>query len=187
MKVEKISEYGFEEAALGFSLSYNTSIDRAKQILVKYAHGVPGESKFLESMIIYVDVQAPRYFWQEGDTYRIATKQSESTMHTLMKKRLTQENFEEEIFENTIFQLNILIDKYKTTNELANKKKIFRKIKNNLPEGFLQRRIWMISYKTMQNIVAQRSSHKLEEWHWFIDTVLNSLDHKEFIFKEDGK
>lgn len=179
MKVHKISEYGYEEAALGFSLSYNTSIERAKEILPKYAHGIPGESKFLESMVIYMDVQAPRFFWQEGDTYRIATKQSESTMHTIMKRNLTMDDFERKIPDFYLDYLNELIRQYRASREFD----IFLQLKNDLPEGFLQRRIWMFSYKTLQNIYVQRKTHKLPQWHIFIETVLGECDHPEFIYK----
>ena len=186
MIVEKISEYGLEEAALGFSLSYNSNPERAKQIFPKYAHGIPGEGKFLESIITYWDVNAPRYFWSEGDTYRLTTKQSASTMHTITKRILTQEDFESHVFQSTLESLNECIVEFQNCKDKDRKQILFERIKNNLPEGFLQRRIWMMSYKTIQNIVYQRSNHKLRQWHYFIDVVLNSLEHKEYIIKEQS-
>lgn len=182
MIVKKISEYGYEEAALGFSLSYNTSIERAKAILPKYAFGVPGEDKFLESMIMYLDVTAPRYWWQEADTYRVgSTKQSESTMHTLTKKLLTQENFQDEIDEDVLDALNEYIYAYKTASDTELKKEYFVKVKAHLPESFLQRRVWCLSYKTFRNIYRQRINHRLYLWPQFLLTVANSLNHPEFI------
>lgn len=180
MKIEKIKEYGYDEAVLGFSLSYNTSIERVKQILPKYAFGIPGESKFLEQIILWVDVTAPRFWWQEADTYRVGTsKQSESTMHTLTKKELTQDNFEPGIPWYQLSAINSRIDDYK------NKLIPFEYIKALLPEGFLQRRIWMFSYKTLQTIYTQRRNHKLPQWKYFIDTLLSQVEHPEFIIKEN--
>lgn len=181
MKVSLLSEFGYDEAMLGVSLSYNSSVTRAKEIAPKLAFGVPGESKFLESIYLWIDTTAPRYFWQEADTYRISTKQSESTMHTLMKKPLTMENFEEGT-EVDLDKLNSLIQGYKDFPD--RKKYYFEKIKRSLPEGFLQRRIWTVCYKTFQNIYFQRKSHRLKEWHYFLDTLLGSIAHPEFIIPQ---
>ncbi len=184
MKVFKIRETGYDNAVLGFSLSYNTSIERVEQILHKYAFGIPGEGKFLEQIMLWIDVTAPRFWWSEADTYRVGTcKQSESTMHTITKKILTQDNFEDYIFEETLNGLNDLIDRYKIETNKDLKKELFRKIKNNLPEGFLQRRIWMFSYKTLQNIYIQRYNHLLPQWKYFCDTLLAQIEHPEFIMK----
>lgn len=172
MNVLKLEEAGIQWATLGFSLSYNSTIERTKQILPKYAFGIPGESKFLEMIVMWIDVTAPRYWWQEADTYRAGTtKQSESTMHTIKKKKLDQDNFENPIPEFMIDFLNIMID---------NDAKLVE-IKNVLPEGFLQRRIWMFSYKTLQNIYVQRINHKLPQWHKFLNDLVGQIDHPEFI------
>lgn len=187
MKTKVLSEYGYEEAVLGFSLSYNTSIERVKKILPKYAFGVPGEGKFLESMIIYLDVTAPRFWWQEADTYRVGTtKQSESTMHTIAKRELTRDDFEGWIDSYVIDSVNVQIKGYQ--NSLSNdpiydKKSMFLNIKNILPEGFLQRRIWMMSYKTLQCIYVQRYNHRLPQWKQFLDVVLSEIQHPEFIVR----
>jgi len=186
MKIEKLSEYGLEESSLGFSLSYNSNPKRAKQIFKKYAHGLSGEDKFLESIITYWSVDAPRYWWSEADTYRVGTtKQSESTMHTITKRLLTQDDFELPVFEETLNKINELIKFYQSEKSVEVKNGLFEDIKNNLPEGFLQRRIWMLSYKTIKNIYWQRKTHRLRQWRVFTEEVLKQLNHKEFIVKEE--
>lgn len=55
-------------------------------------------------------------------------------------------------------------------------------IKRMLPEGFLQTRMWCMSYKTLKNIVDQRSSHLLLHWQAFCESVKAQIDHPEFIF-----
>ena len=183
MKVQVLKEEGYEEATLGFSLSYNTSIERTKVILPKYAFGVPGENKFLESIYLWVMVQAPRYFWQEADTYRISTKQSESTIHTICKKLLTQEDFQYPVYQSTLDNLNTDIDMYKTISNDWKNKFFEEHIKNNLPEGFLQKRVWVFDYKCLQNIYGQRYNHRLSLWHLFIKSMLEQIEHPEFIIK----
>jgi len=175
LKVKVLSEHGYEESALGFSLSYNSTVERAKELFSKFAWGKSGETKFLESMYIWVDVDAPRFWWSEADTYRISTKQSASTMHTLAKNFVKSEDFEYPIMPRTLIDVNHLID------DFTKKRITIAELKNGLPDGFLQRRIWVINYRTLQNIYAQRHNHRLPQWHTFLDTVLSQIQHPEFI------
>ena len=185
MKVSILSEAGYTEAALGFSLSYNTTIERAKFLLPKYAFKQGGENKFLESMLLWVDVTAPRFWWQEADTYRVGvTKQSESTMHTICKHTLTQDDFEYIIAHEVLDKLNELVYNYSRATTPEEKVYTFGNIKNHLPEGFLQRRVWMMSYKTLQNIFYQRRHHRLPQWQHFLDNILAQIKHPEFIISE---
>ena len=170
MKIAVLSEHGYEEAALGFSLSYNSTPERAMELFPKYAHKQGGHNKFLESMLVWIDVTAPRYWWAQADTYRIATKQSQSTMHTLGKDQLRQDHFERPIPERMLETLNTVLGMGGCS--LA---------KQWLPESFLQRRIWCLSYKTLQNIVRQRENHKLPEWHTFCNAVRAQVKHPEFL------
>lgn len=179
MRVIILEEHGYESAVLGFSLSYNTSIERTKQILPKYAFGVPGENKFLEQMVIWLDVTMPRYWWQEADTYRVGTsKQSESTMHTITKAPFTADMFDNPISVDWLQDLNMVRDL------VREKMTPLYVLKNVLPEGFLQRRIWMLNYKTLQNIYVQRIGHRLPHWRYFLEDVLKQIEHPEFIIKE---
>lgn len=185
MNVEKLSEYGYNESALGFSLSYNSRPERAKQIFQKYAFGVPGEGKFLESIVTFWDIDAPRFWWSEFDTYRVGvTKQSESTMHTITKRLLAQDDFELPIPDNFLVVLNNLVKEIQVCKDLDLKNVMFLALKNNLPEGFLQRRIVLISYKSLQNIIYQREKHRLPQWKFFCDSVLSSVEHPAFLKEE---
>jgi hypothetical protein len=179
MNIKLLSEHGYDEASLGFSLSYNTSIERAKFLLPKYAFGqAPGENKFLRMIWLWFDVDFPRLIWPEIDQYKVATTTlSESTIHTLNKRHLTQEDFIVEIDYDMLMIINDKIDEY-------NKKEIdILNLKSHLPEGFLQRRIWNMNYATLQNIFNQRKTHKIKLWNKFIDIALSSVEHPEFIVK----
>lgn len=183
MKIKLLKEAGYDEAALGFSLSYNSTLERAKELLPIYAFKAAGETKFLESISIWLDVTAPRFWWQEADTYRVgSTKQSESTMHIINKRLLKESDFEYGINPNALSNLNTLITGYNT--EGNDKQYFFKLIKNNLPEGFLQRRIWCINYKTLQNIYNQRKNHRLPQWKNFCNEILTQIEHPEFLVKE---
>lgn len=166
-------EAGYEEAILGLSLSYN--IDPLDAVLVaqKLAHKDGGHNKFLESMYLWLDITAPRFWWQEADTYRLSTKQSESTMHTIKRRLLTQDDFEYPVYN--LDALNIVISSNVSIEA----------IKNILPEGFLQRRIWVMNYKTLKNILTQRYTHKLPQWRQFCEYILESVEHPELLPTQD--
>ena len=181
MKVTLLKECGYEEAVYGFSLSYNSTIERTKQILPKYAFGRSGERKFLESIYVWLDVTAPRFIWSEADTYRISTKQSESTMHTLHKRPLIMEDFEYELPENMLDIVN------RQRIKFLNKEITKGKFKSCLPDGYLQTREWCFNYGILQNIYNQRHDHELEEWHYFLDVILKNIEHPEFIVNPNEK
>jgi hypothetical protein len=185
MKVDIIGEYGYEQAALGFSLSYNSTLERAKQILPKYAFKNSGENKFLRAMIVWLDITAPRFWLTELDTYKISTvRLSASTMHTLTKNLVTSDDFEYPIENEGIEILNDAIKMFNAppkNDEERDRKAYLPLIKNALPEGYLQRMVFSCSYATLQNIYNQRKNHRLPQWGVFLDKVLEQVEHPEFI------
>lgn len=52
-------------------------------------------AKVLRGIMVWVEIIAPRYFWQEFDVYRIGVEKlsSESTMHTIGNGNITIDNF----------------------------------------------------------------------------------------------
>lgn len=176
MKVEVLNEYGHLEALLGLSLSYGTTIEKAAEVAKKLAHKDGGHNKYLRSITVYLDINAPRYWWQQFAEYKIGvTNQSESTIHSLMKKPLTFDDFDPS-FESTwsineeyLIHLNHLI-----------KAGLFEEAKGCLPESFLQRRIICTNYAAIKNMVEQRQKHKLKEWKYFCKEIIDKLEHKEY-------
>lgn len=173
MKVLVIEEAGWFGAITGLSLSYGSTFERAITTSEKLAHRDGGHNKFLESIYVWIDVTAPRFWWQEADTYRISTKQSESTMHTLTKRPIEQSDFEYDIDDFMLYTINCMI--ISCGNEGV------AQIKNALPEGFLQRRIWVMNYKTLRNIIKQRRTHRLPQWRQFCASVLEQVQHPELL------
>jgi len=171
MKIIVLKEEGYNEALLGLSLSYFITKEKAEQIALKLYNKSGGHNKFLESIQVWLDVTAPRYWWQEADTYRVGTsKQSASTMHTLMKRPLIGSDFEGDVPDAILEYLNTLIHD-----------KRFDMVKNLLPEGFLQRRIWNLNYAGIRNIIQQRKNHRLFEWSLFCQFLHQNLQYKCFI------
>jgi hypothetical protein len=175
MKVNKIEESGYVTATTANMLPFNVSYEKAEQVNVKLAHKDGGHNKFLEFMHASFQVTAPRYWWQQYDSYRLGNhvhpSGSESTMHTGVKKPLEQSDFKYNIDERIMTVLNEYVDK-----------KDLIKLKNAMPEGFLQTRVIQLNYKTIRNMILQRLDHRLEEWlQEFLLPVLAQLDHPELL------
>ena len=171
MQVSIIEERGYESAMLGLSLSYNQDPARMPPVAKRLAFKGDAHNKFLESIAVWLDIDAPRYWWQQFDTYRVGvTKQSESTMHTMTKRPLVQGDFEHPIPEMLLEELNGLLEQ-----------KDWQTVKWILPEAFLQRRIVCLNYMVLQRMIRQRETHRLEEWRFFIDEILSQAQHPEFL------
>ena len=174
MKIHIMCAYGGEPALIGLGLSYGLTTpyaywddvpEETKQRLYKIAEKLcvrdGGENKFLRQIIYYWSVEAPRFWWCEADTYKVATvAQSASTMHTIMHRELTQDDFEYGISPAYLDYLNSVIAEYRASRD----EELFLELKNGLPEGFLQRRIWSLSLANMKNIYHQRRHHRLPQW-----------------------
>lgn len=162
MRVDILEEAGFKWAMRGLSRSYNQNIHAMPEVALKLSSKDKGHNKFLESMQVWIDVEAPRFWWSEMDTYRAGiSKQSDSTMHTLSRQPLTQENFEYAIDANYLYYLN----------DMIGAKNHIDVIKNALPDGFLQGRTINLNYKVIRHIIIQRHNHKLPQWQVFCEAM----------------
>ncbi len=124
--------------------------------------------KFLRMIQVWVDMDMPRYFWSEMDTYHHNTKNSCSTMHRLLhsstkidKHLFLYDKEDEDIIEKIIERLNKIREQFLITKDI----KLIRRAKQILPEGLLQLRTVNTNYEEIRNIYHQRKRHKLkEEW-----------------------
>ena len=172
MQVQIIKEEGWNEALDGISMSFNSDRDMepiAIKLSKRSLHG--GENKFLEAIGVWMLVDAPRYWWQQFDTYRVGvTKQSESTMHTIMRTPFSQHMFDDPIHPDWIEHL-----------EALRVGQFFEEIKAHLPESFLQTRMVFTNYKAIRHIISQRKSHRLRQWQQWCKEVVEQLAHPEYI------
>ena len=185
--VRVLCEAGFKEALFGLSLSYRTltplEINGTKRYfdddqhflkLCKIAETLAfkqgGHNKFLESMQVWLLIRGSLSFWKQFDTYRVGTtKQSESTMHTLRKRELTENDFTKETFCIPTITQNFSIDE----------------MRDSLPSGFLECRVVNTNYKTLQNIIHQRKNHKSKKWNTFIEMLLKQVKFPQFLIKKE--
>lgn len=126
-----------------------------------------GDDKFLRQIHVDFDLLAPRYFWQEFDTYGVFTsKNSQSTMHrgkSLDYKRLANDHVDPRI-------LGIFEDIVGDYNENPTEENMLA-VKANMPEGIRLTAGISTNYAQMKTMYYQRRTHRLPEWREFCDWI----------------
>lgn len=209
LKVEHIEAWGFKHAIRGMRNPHNSWdksdswVDRStgKEIYVVGANDLTlmrklykagtEHRKYLRQIFVSMDITAPLYWWKQFDTYKIGvTTDSCSTMHTLMDKELTSDDFSfdnllkgpnedyiEELLEclNDVREAYInydsIVEEYGNNYNLS-KSDIQQALYEILPSAYNQRRTVTMNYENVVNIIEQRKNHKLKEWDTLIDELL---------------
>ena len=188
MKIEILDVAGIHSAIWGMRNPLNShhlsdtsihEIGKADMVLAKKLVKAGGEHrKFIRQIQVWLDVTVPRYLWQEIDTYKFGTKNSESTMHCLHKREFELSDFyigDDPIVGTANYLELYVIPKLNEYRQYYLKDKDYRwiiEMKRILPESFLQRRTWNTNYEELLNIYKQRKHHRLkEEWGIILDTI----------------
>lgn len=154
--------------------------------------------KFLRQIHVSVDIDMPRYWWSEADTYKFNTKNSCSSMHKLLNnsKPITKDLFviceeDEDIADLVIARLENLRQESqaingKDENAKEQRTRLLVRAKRLLLEGFLQLRTFDTTYAEIRNMYFQRKKHPLkEEWQDIFCKWAESLPYsKELICYE---
>ena len=168
----KMDSYSVEPDLFGetFVLGEND-----KQLAKKLIKGGSEHRKFLRQIKVFANVTMPRYVWQELDTYKFGTKNSESTMHTLFKDEITKEDFYfgemyggvySRVVDTVIQELEYLRQMYENEKDY----KYVIAMKRLLPESFIQMRTWDTNYEELMRMYHQRKNHRLkDEWGVMLD------------------
>ena len=147
------------------------------ELMRKLYKGGSEHRKYLRSVIISIDINAPLYWWKEFDTYKVGTvSNSCSTMHKIHAKEFVLDDFSHEhlnggsqdVLYNVIHHLNLHRLKYLETKD----KKYWWQMIQLLPSSYNQFRTVTMNYETAVNIIHQRRNHKLDEWRKLCDFLL---------------
>jgi len=180
MEIQILKESGKDVALMGLGFSYELESEdipvtgaysqktQARAEILGKLDG--GHNKFLEQIQVWLCVRAPMYWWSQMDTYRLCSKSSKSKMHTLMSRPLLRSDFCSEVKPDTVRYL-----------ENLRQSDAFEDLIAELPMGYLQTRIINLSYKTIRNIIKQRSEHKLKEWSVFCEYLMKNLNDSKFL------
>ena len=184
LTIKKLEESGYSSAMYGLSLNKKQPIEKMEKVSNMLCKHDNGHNKFLEFIYVWLEVIAPRYWWAEADTYRLTTKQSESTIHTLAEELNGLQVGDLDDFIKRNFEPGSIKIMDMVTIYVASRRGDFLTVKRCLPEGYLQKRIWCLNYKTLRNIIIQRKNHKLPHWRIFINSMLDQVNNPELLPKE---
>lgn len=170
----------------------------------------PVDAKYRRMMICYADITAPRYWWNEFDTYRFGVeKNSASTMHKIHAKEFVLEDFswdqllntdcdlfveekDKGLFERNVQPLQLLTDYLIPALNTCREKFLETKDKRYwwqmiqlLPGSYNQKRTVMMSYEALSNMYIHRKDHKLDEWQEFCKFI-KKLPYSEIITLEEA-
>ena len=191
IKIENTEIFGWEAAIRGMRNPMNSWKDsdshfsqyenyvgekdlKLMQNLIK--PGTGDHRKYLRYIDVWVDIEAPLYWWKEFDTYRMGVTpdpgeiemNSCSTMHKIHAKKFDFCDFSHEkmslmaksCLENTINCLNNARELYLETKEKSH----WWDMIQLLPTSYNQRRTLKLNYEVLRNMYFARRSHKLDEW-----------------------
>ena len=156
--------------------------DADRDLSERLANAGTEHCKHLRMCVVWVEIEAPLYWWKEFDTYRAGVeKVSCSTMHTIAAREFVQDDFStDHLTARSKAQLDMLIetlndyrDDYIKAKDSEDKKHAWWQLIQLLPSSYNQRRTVMLSYAALRQICKQREGHKLDEWHVFRDWAIN--------------
>lgn len=142
--------------------------------------------KYLRMITVYLDVNAPLYWWKEFDTYKVGTTANScSTMHKVHSKEFTLDDFSHEhlspismgLLKVVIGHLNEYRDAY---NKGLNNKEYWWQLIQLLPSSYNQLRTVTLNYQVLKNMYHSRKNHKLNEWRDFCKWI-ETLPYSELI------
>lgn len=162
-----------------------------KDLMIRLRNAGTDHRKFMRMLTVYVDINAPLYWWKEFDTYKVGTvANSCSTMHKIHAKEFSLNDFSHEhlfdgienvegtndleYYENSTLALDYIVkvlnyyrDRFIETND----KRFWWQMIQLLPTSYNQKRTVMLNYEVLANIYKSRKNHKLDEWHTFCDWI----------------
>lgn len=160
------------------------------------ADGGPVHAKYRRMIVVWLDINAPLYWWKEFDTYKVGTvANSCSTMHKIHAKEFVLGDFSHDqmtkrsqtMMNDIVDALNFYRQAYldekddaKEHGDYSLAKYFWWQMIQLLPSSYNQKRTVMLSYEVLANIYKWRRNHKLDEWHVFCDWI-ESLPYSELI------
>lgn len=145
--------------------------------------------KFMGMLVVYCDITAPMYWWNEFDTYKVDTvRNSCSTMHEIHSKEFTLDDFSHEhllttddsIIVKMIGMLNLYRNRYLEYKD----KEYWWQLIQLLPSSYNQKSTVMLNYEVLSNIYHSRKNHRLDEWEEFCNWI-EELPYSELITREE--
>ena len=151
--------------------------------------------KFMRQIMVSMDITAPLYWWKEFDTYKVGiTANSCSTMHKIAAKEFTDDDFSmEHLIEDNDHAAVFISSMHRTIADLNTARELYLNTKDKkwwwqmiqlLPSSYNQKRTVTMNYENAASMIRQRTGHKLDEWHVFVE-MLWTLPYMDTIINGD--
>lgn len=184
MEIINTKVFGIEDSLIrsGYPLKTNIGlfkyegVDEFNKMLVRgeklgSAPNGSGHDKFLRGIVVQADIIAPRYFWQEWDTYHFCESiSSQSTQHCAKKFNL-RKMANQYVDPIMLSMLEKYIEAYNKEPTIQH----FLKVKSNWLEGIELGRGISTNYNTLKTMHSQREHHQLPEWNVVFEDWLHDL------------
>ena len=159
--------------------------ERDLQLAMKLSKAGTDHRKFMRMIIVQVDINAPRYWWTEFDTYKVGTvANSCSTMHKIHSKEFTIQDFSHEHLNGrgvvAMYEIIEVLNNYREKFLKTNDKDYWWNMIQLLPQSYNQLRTVTLNYEVLCNMYKARKNHKLDEWREFCEWI-ESLPYSELI------
>jgi hypothetical protein len=162
-----------------------------KDLMIRLRNAGTDHRKFMRMLTVFVDINAPLYWWKEFDTYKVGTvANSCSTMHKIHAKDFSLNDFSHEhlfdgieniegvsdleYYENPTLALDYIVyvlNYYRNRYVETKDKRFWWQMIQLLPTSYNQKRTVQLNYEVLANIYKSRKNHKLDEWHTFCDWI----------------
>ena len=162
--------------------------ERDLQLAMKLSKAGTDHRKFMRMIIVQVDINAPRYWWTEFDTYKVGTvANSCSTMHKIHSKEFTIQDFSHDHLNGrgvvAMYEIIEVLNNYREKFLKTNDKDYWWNMIQLLPQSYNQLRTVTLNYEVLCNMYNARKNHKLDEWREFCRWI-ESLPYSELITHE---
>lgn len=200
----------FPGCEIDTELFYRGSNDRDP--MLRLAQGGPVHAKYRRMIVVYADITAPLYWWEEFDTYKVGTvANSCSTMHKIQAKEFTLEDFSHDHLIDdwdkdnndafyypdskggTLFSpldgMRVIIGLLNINRQAfldTKNKKYWWQMIQLLPSSYNQKQTVMMNYEVLAGIYPMGKDHKLDEWHVFCDWI-KELPYSDIIIGNTDK
>lgn len=192
MPINNVRVYGLENAVriskFPMATDTETTTSTITDTVRKLGSAPPGtgHDTFLNGIIVQFDLTFTVKAWTEAQRYHfLEFISSQSTMHRITKFDIDKQ-YIGYVDGRMIDVMHELIDEYNAMDDTEQKKQQYLKILYSNPCGFRLTAGMTTNYRQLKTIVMQRSNHRLPEWRWFCQQVMELPHFKELCFQDGG-
>lgn len=186
-----VHSVAFDTLMGGYGVEESTRLgEKDLNLMAKLGASGDSHAKMNRFIDVYFTLNLPRRVWVDFDTYRLGSDNihpddieyfSDSTMHTLGKLDVNETTVEAMFDPDTPEESMSAFVKTHVAYKAEPSEKNFIKMKNALPEGFLQARRMKTNYQALRHIYFDRKAHRQPEFRTLCDWIETLPYAKELI------